>query len=174
MRIHAALILFLVFGTFANDRPSAAAQGNQTLTLVRTATNVASHIQSGSIDGDTAIYVDPVAWMEAMTDTGLGPFLATQDAMPTRSAVCLFSKKKDRAVCVYFDGTQAYGATAVMSDPEHPFDVASVAASYRTITPDMLRKATRRINFTPRTMNLEDGQQLATFSITLGGKSAHY
>lgn len=169
MRIHSPIPLLLGAVILAMQLPPAAAQSNQTLKLVRVASDVASHLQAASLDGGVAIYIAPVTWTEAMTDSYFGPFLATQDPTPSRSAVCLFSKMKDRAVCVYFDGAQAYGFTSVTSDSEHPFTAASAAASYRPITPDLLQAVPREINFTATTaITLDDGQQLTAFSIKLG------
>jgi hypothetical protein len=170
MRTCSAFRLLLAVGILATQPPSSAAQDNDALKLVRTAADVATNVRSGSIDGYTAIYVAPVTWMEAMTDSDLGPFLATQEATSSRSAACLFSPAKNNVVCVYFDGAQAYGFTALKSDRKNPFTSGAAAASYKPITRELLQKAPGKIAFSPINITLDNGQTLEAYLVKLSAK----
>lgn len=167
MKIRSAFPIFVAIGIFATQLLPASAQDKATSQFLLTAINIASHVQSGSMDGYLAVYIAPVTWTAALTDSNLGPFLATQEAMSSRSVTCLYSKKKDTAVCVYFDGTRPYGVAAVKSDAGHQFSAASAAASFQPITPDMLRKPPGKFSLSPQAITLDNGQQLAAFLVKL-------
>ncbi len=149
----------------------AAAQNKATLNFVSTAVNVAAYLMPGSINGYTAIYIDPVTWTAAMTDSNLGPFLATQVGMSSRSAACVFSANNSRAVCVYFDDEQAYGVIALKSDAGHPFTAAAAASAYQPTTPQMLQRAQTKAIYSSRAITLDDGQQLSAYSIQVDAKA---
>lgn len=159
----------IAFGILAAQIPSSAAQDKDALKFVRTAADVAINLQPDSIDGYLAIYVGPQNWHAASADSDLGPFIQAQEANPSRSLVCLFSATRSTAVCVYFDGARAYG-TALKSKQNNSFTAADAAASYGSITRELLRKPPGTIDFSPTNVNLDNGQELDAYSIK---QSAH-
>jgi hypothetical protein len=167
MRIRFSFPLLLAVGILAVQLPSSAAQDKDALKFVRTAADVASNVQTGSIDGYTAIYIDEDNWKAASSDGDLGPFIQAQEAGAARSMACLFSAAKDNAVCVYFDGTRAYGVTALQSERNSPFTSTAASASYKALTPDLLRKAQGKISFSPNPITLDNGQPLKAFRVKL-------
>ena len=167
MGIRSAFPLLLALGILVVQLPSSAAQDKDALKFVRIAADVASNVQTGSIDEYTAIYIDEENWKAAAADSDLGPFIQAQEAGAARSMACLFSAAKDNAVCVYFDGTRAYGVTALQSERNSPFTSAAASASYKALTPDLLRKAQGKISFSPNPITLDNGQPLKAFRVKL-------
>lgn len=170
MKLLSPLPLLLGLGILSAQLPVATAQ--DALQQARTAANVATHVQYDSIDGYAAIYVSPQNWQAATADKNLGPFLEAQEASPSRSAVCLFSKARNTGICVYFDGGTAYGVTALVSDWNHPYTVAGVSDSFQQATPDLLEKASERISLAPTTIKLDSGQTLPAYAIKVGAAGA--
>jgi len=58
--------------------------------------------------------------------------------------------------------------TALKSDGHNPFTPADAAASYKAITPDLLRKPPGKISFSPSGITLDNGQSLKAYRIKLG------
>ncbi|MGD0738676.1 MAG: hypothetical protein ABR957_03705 [Terracidiphilus sp.] len=168
MRIRFPFPLMLAVGILAVQLPAFAAQDKDALKFVRIAADVASNVQTRSIDGYFAIYISPQNWTSASADGDLGPFIQAQEAGAARSMACLFSAIKNNAVCVYFEGERAYGLTALRSDPNQPFTSAAVAASYKPITRELLKKAPGKIAFSPVNIKLDNGQAVDGFLVKLG------
>ena len=167
MKTRFAFPLLLAIGILAAQLPTSAAQDKSALKFVRTAADVATNVQPDSIDGYTAIYIDPQNWTSASADGDLGPFVAAQEASPSHSMACLFSRTKNNVVCVYFDGERAYGLTAIKSDHNNPITATAVAASYKQTTKETLKKAPGKIAFSPITIDLDNGQRLDAYVVKL-------
>lgn len=159
--------LLLAAAILAAQLPSSAAQDKNALKFVRTAADVATNVQSESIDGYTAIYVDPQNWTSASTDSDLGPFVAAQEASPSHGMACLFSRTKNDVVCVYFDDERAYGLTTIKSDRNNPITATAVAASYKQTTKEILKKAPGKIAFSQIVIDLDNGQRLDAYLVKL-------
>jgi hypothetical protein len=168
MKTRRVFLLLAAVAMLAAQIPLCAAQDKEWLKFDRTAADVARNAQSDSIDGYLAIYIDPANWKAAAVDGDLGPFVQAQEASPSRSMACLFSADKSNAFCVYFDGSRAYGLTALKVDKGRSFSSSAVAASYKPITPDLLKKVPGKIDFKPAQITLDNGQPLRAFVVVLG------
>jgi len=167
MKIRSVFPLLIATGILVAQLPCSQAQDKDVLKFVHIASDVATNLQPESIDGYTAIYIDAQNWSSASTDSELGPFVQAQEASATHSMACLFSPTRGYAVCVYFDSERAYGLSALKSDLKNPFTASGVAASYKPITRELLRKAPGTFAFSPININFDNGQALVAYQIKL-------
>jgi hypothetical protein len=140
------------------------------LSFAKIAANVAGNVQHRTVNGTLAIYVSEQNWAAGLKDGDLGPFLKLKEAKPGRSAACLFSQSKDIAVCVYFDGNTPFGVTAVEAGASGKLEASDIAAAYKPVSKDMLKKGAEELSFTPVGINTDDGQALPAFLVTAAGK----
>jgi hypothetical protein len=143
-----------------------AAETKTPLFFLKIAADVAGNVQSQPLNGFFAIYVDDKNWKAAEKDSDLGPFLKKQEAKPRRSAGCLFSSKKDTAICVYFDGDVAFGVAAVRVVPGGKIEAKDVSAANKSVSKDMVKKGGEDLTFTDGQVNTDDGTPLPAFQIT--------
>ncbi len=141
------------------------------LFFLKIAADVAGNVQNQPLNGLLAIYISDKDWKEASKDGDLGPFMKVQQAKPGRSVGCLFSSRKDTAICVYFDGDVAFGVAAVRVSASSKIEVSDVSAAYKAVSKEMLRKGKEDLTFTEGNVNTDDGAPLPAFQITSGGKS---
>ena len=160
MKIRSVFPLLIATGILVAQLPCSQAQDKDVLKFVHIAADVATNLQPESIDGYTAIYIDAQNWSSASTDSELGPFVQAQEASATHSMACLFSPTRGYAVCVY-------GLSALKSDLKNPFTASGVAASYKPITRELLRKAPGTFAFSPININFDNGQALVAYQIKL-------
>jgi len=137
------------------------------LAFVQTAADVAGNLRHGSLANYLGVYVDAKSWPDGVSDGDLGPFLKTQEAKPGRSAACLFSSAKDAAVCVYFDGDKAYGATSVHAGSSGRIEDKDIAAAYKAVTKELLEKSGPKLRFEATEVNADNGAALPAFQITV-------
>lgn len=143
-----------------------AAETKRPLFFLKIAADVAGNVQSQPLNGFFAIYIDDKNWKAAEIDSDLGPFLKKQEAKPRRSAGCLFSSSKDAAICVYFDGDVAFGVAAVRVGPSGKIEAGDVAAAYKSVSKDMVKRGGEDLTFTEGNVNADDGTPLPAFQIT--------
>jgi hypothetical protein len=141
------------------------------LFFLRITANVASHVQSQSLNGFLAIYIDDHTWKAALQDGDLGPFLKGQEAKPGRSAGCLFTSRKDAAVCVYFDGNDPYGVASVRAGAAGTIDGSDILGAYKPVSKQMLKKGKQDLNFTESSVTTDDHTRLSAFQIASARKS---
>lgn len=152
----------------APEKP--AAEKKDALFFVKTAADVAGNAQSQSLDGYLGIYIDDQNWAEGSKDSDLGPFLKLKEAKPGRSATCFFSNAKDAATCVYFDGDAAFGVAAAKAGSSGQIQASDIAAAYKTVSKEMLKKGSAEISFSERDINTDDGVPLPAFGVTVEEK----
>ena len=151
---------------FAQNPPAADKDKKDPLVFVQTAANVAGNLSHESLNNYIGIFIDPKNWAAGLKDSDLGPFLKAQEAKPDRSAACLFSGSKDAAICVYFDGDKAYGATAVHA-ANGKMEDKDVAAAYKPVTKELLEKTSAKLHFEESGVNTDDGVALPGYQITV-------
>lgn len=139
------------------------------LPFVKTAADVAGNVQQQSLESFIAIYVEEQKWADAAKDGDLGPFLKLEKASPKagRSAVCFFSGGKDAATCVYFDGNSPFGVTAVKAANGGAIQANDIAAAYKPVSKDMLKKGDHNWQFTKLPgLNTDQGVALTAYQIS--------
>jgi hypothetical protein len=172
MKARLVLPLMLAMATLlaaAQNQPNA--EKKPPLFFLKIAADVAGNVQSQSLNGLLAIYIDEQSWKAALKDGDLGPFLKAQEAKPGRSAGCLFSSSKDTAICVYFDGDVPFGVAAVKVGPSGKIEASDVSAAYKAVSKEMLKKGKEEIIFTEGNVNTDDGLPLPAFQIGRKGAS---
>jgi hypothetical protein len=153
----------------AAEKPApekATAEKKDPLSFVKIAGDVAGNVQSQSLNGYLAIYIDEKDWTDGLKDSDLGPFLKVKEAKPGRSAACFFSSGKDAATCVYFDGDAPFGVAAVKAGASGQIQAADVTAAYKTVTKEMLKKGSAELDFSPTDLSTDDGTPLSAFGVT--------
>jgi hypothetical protein len=155
--------------TVAQSRPSP--EKKPPLFFLTIAANVASHVQSQSLIGYLAIYIDEQTWSAALKDGDLGPFLKPQEAKPGRSAGCLFTTRKDAAVCTYFDNDVPYGVVAVRAGSKGTIDGSDILGAYKPVSKQMLKKSKEDLHFTEGAVTTDDGTRVPSFQITKKAKN---
>jgi hypothetical protein len=171
MKFRAFLPLVLAMATvpmLAQNQP--AAKKKPPLFFLRIAATVASHVQSQSLNGFLAIYIEDQTWKSAVQDGDLGPFLKAQEAKTGRSAGCLFTTRKDAAVCVYFDGNTPYGVVPVRAGSAGKIDGSDILAAYKPVSKQMLKKGKEDLNFTEGAVTTDDHTPLSAFQIASAKK----
>jgi hypothetical protein len=172
MKFRAFLPLVLAMATLpmlAQNRPDA--EKKPPLFFLKIAANVASHVQSQSLIGFLAIYIDDQTWKAALQDGDLGPFLKGQEAKPGRSAGCLFTTRKDAAICTYFDGDVPYGVVAVRAGAAGTIDGSDILGGYKPVSKQMLKKGKEDLNFTEGAVTTDDHTPLSAFQISSARKA---
>lgn len=157
-------ILLVSAVALAQNQP--ATEKADPLFFVRIATDVAGNVQQGSLDGYLGIYVSEQNWADGLKDSDLGPFLKLKEVKPGRSVAFLFSAAKDAAVCVYFDGKSPFGVVAVHAGTSGAIQASDIAAAYKPISKDMLKKGAQEWHFNENGINTDDGVALPAFSIS--------
>jgi len=153
----------------AQNQPDQAKK--EPLFFVKIAANVAGNVQRELVNGSAGIYVNDQNWAAGLKDSDLGPFLRLQEAKPGRSAACLFTRDKDAAVCVYFDGNSPYGVAAVKAAASGKLEASDIVGAYKPMAKEMLKKYTEELDFTPGDISTDDGQPLPAFLVTVAKKS---
>jgi len=164
-KVLAFVVFAVLFGASAGaqNQPD---QAKDALPFIKTAATVASHVQHDTVNGSTGIYIDEEHWGAASRDGDLGPFVKVKEAKAGRSVACLFSENKDSAVCVYFDGKTAFGLAAVKAPAGSKIEAEAVAAAFKPISKEMLKKADEELNFRPAQVATDDGQPLPAYLVT--------
>jgi hypothetical protein len=162
------VVVFLVLAlaavlTLAQNQPNR--EKKPPLFFLKIAADVAGNVQSQSLNGFLAIYVDEKSWNDAVKDSDLGPFLKAQEAQPGRSAGCLFSSRRDTAICVYFGGDVPLGVAAVRTGAGGKIEAGDVAAAYKAVSKEMLKKGKEDLSFTEGKVTTDDGFPLPAFQI---------
>ena len=153
----------------APEKPAAekpAPEKKDPLFFVKIAGDVAGNVQSQSLNGYLAIYIDEKDWSEGLKDSDLGPFLKAKEAKPGRSAACFFSSGKDAATCVYFDGDSPFGVAAVKAGASGQIQPADITTAYKAVTKEMLKKGSADLDFSPTDLSTDDGTPLSAFGVT--------
>jgi hypothetical protein len=153
----------------AAEKPApekAVAEKKDPLSFVKIAGDVPDNVQSQSLNGYLAIYIDEKDWSEGLKDSDLGPFLKVKEAKPGRSAACFFSSGKDAATCVYFDGDTPFGVAAVKAGASGQIQASDITAAYKSVTKEMLKKGNAELDFSPSDINTDDGTPLPAFQVT--------
>lgn len=140
------------------------------LYFLKIAADVAGNVQNQPLNGYLAIYLDQQNWAAGLKDGDLGPFLKVKEAKPGRSAACLFSAAKDAAICVYFDGDTPFGVAAVRAGGSGKIEASDIAAAYKAVSKEMLKKGAEELRFEPGDVATDDGQPLPAFLISSAGK----
>lgn len=165
------IIVAGMMGMMAAARTLQNTEGKEPLFFARIAADVAGNVQNKSLNGFIAIYIEPKNWAAGLKDSDLGPFMKMKEAKAGRSAVCLFSDTKDTAICVYFDGDAPFGVAAVAVGASRKIEDKDVAAAYKAVTKEMLKKGDAEFSFAPSDVNTDDGTPLPGFQITSTAKS---
>jgi hypothetical protein len=142
------------------------ADGKEALPYVKMAADIALNIQQGSLNNFLAVFVSYRDSDQAAKDGDLGQFMKIKQAVPHGgwSAVCLFSSKKDSAVCVYFEEKTPFGVAAVKAGADGK--LGDAAAAYQHVTRDMRAKNEQKLNFAETTVTTDYGAGLTAFQIT--------
>ena len=141
------------------------------LSFVKIAADVASNVQHDTVNGSLGIYISEQNWPAGLNDSDLAPFLKVKEAKADRSAVCFFRNEKDAAICVYFDGDNPFGVTAAKAGSSGRIEAGEVAAAYKPVSKDMLKKGTEEISFTKGEISTDDGQPLPAYAVAVSAKS---
>ena len=141
------------------------------LAFVKIAADVAGNVQHDMLNRSVGVYVSEQNWGSGLKDSDLGPFMKAKEAKPDRSAVCFFTGPKDAAVCVYFDGNTPFGVIAVKAGSSGKIEPGDVAAAYKPVSKDMLKKGSDELSFTGGDVTADDGQTLPGFLVTVSTKS---
>jgi hypothetical protein len=160
LTLAAALVTALAV---AQNQP--AAESVDPVFFVKMATQVAGNVQDHSLDGYLGIYVSEQNWAAGLKDGDLGPFLKLKEAKPGRSVAYLFSAAKDAAICVYFDGKSPFGVVAVRAGSGGSIETSAIAAAYKVVSKDLLKKSDQEWRFNPTEINTDDGVALPAFQI---------
>lgn len=169
-RTAVSLILPVLFAALAVAQNPPAPEKVDPLFFVKIAADVAGNVQHNSIEGYLGIYVSEQNWGDGARDLDLGPFLKLKEAeaKPGRSAAFLFSPYKDAAICVYFDGKSPFGVVAVKAGTNGGIQASDVAAAYKPLSKDMLKKGDQEWHFNEGPINTDDGVSLPAFQIAKG------
>lgn len=140
--------------------------GKEAIPYVRMAAEVALNLQQSSLNNYLAVFISYRDWDQAVKDVDLGPFMKLKQAEPMggRSAVCLFSSKKDAATCVYFDEKHPFGVTAVKAGTDGK--LGDPAAAYQRVTTEMRKRNEQKLNYVESTVTTDYGAGLTGFQIT--------
>lgn len=138
------------------------------LSFVKTATDIASNVQSDSLAGRLAIYISDKNWAEGLKDGDLGPFLKVKEAKAGRSAACIFNDEKNAVICVYFDGKDPFGVVSAKAG-DGGFKPAEISAAFKPVSKDMLEKGGQDLKFNSADVNTDDGVTLPGFLIVKSG-----
>ena len=140
--------------------------GKEAIPYVKMAADIALNVQQNSLNNFLAVFVSYRDSDQAAKDGDLGPFMKIKQAIPMggRSTVCLFSPKKDSAICVYFDEKKPFGLVAVKAGENGKF--GDVSESYKRVTPEMRKKSEQKLNFLESTVTTDYGAGLTAFQIT--------
>ena len=136
------------------------------LFFVKTTADVAGNVQKSSLDGYLGVYVSEQNWDAGLKDKDLGPFLKLKEAKPGRSAALLFSTAMDAAICVYCDGKSPFGVAAVKAGAGSSIQASDVAAAYKAVSKEMLKKGEQEWHFNEGDVNTDDGVSLPGFQIS--------
>ena len=163
-------VLFMVVPALT---PAQSSQKNtdekkEPLFFVKIAADVATNIGQQSLNNFLAIYIASRNWEAAGKDGDLGPFMTVKEAKGKEghSAACLFSSNKDAGLCVYFDGETPFGVAAVKAGANGKIDPGTVAAAYKPVSREMLKKSDQKLNFSSGDASTDAGQPLPAFLIT--------
>jgi hypothetical protein len=170
-KVAVTIMLAGMLAVLAGAGTSQNTESKDPLYLATIAADVAGNVQSKSLNGFLAIYVDPKNWAAGLKDSDLGPFLKVKEAKAGRSATCLFSDAKDAVICVYFDGDTAFGVAAVTAGASGKIEDKDIAAAYKTVSKEMLKKSDAVLTFTPGDVSTDDGTPLPGFQIASTPKS---
>ncbi|HEY6306948.1 MAG TPA: hypothetical protein VI488_10885 [Candidatus Angelobacter sp.] len=157
----------------AQNQPSNAKPGlerREPLFFVKIAADVAGNVQQSPLNGFLGLYVSSENWGSGLKDSDLGPFMKVKEAKPGRSAACLFSDARDVAICVYFDGETPFGVAAVKAGASGKIEASDVAAAYKDLSKDMLKKGDQEFHFEPNDVATDDGQPIPGFLVTTGSR----
>jgi len=159
-------VLLLVGSAPVQAQHKLDADGKQALPYVKIAADVAGNVQQNSLNNFTAVFISYRDSDQAKQDDDLAPFMTIKQAEPAggRSTVCLFSAKKDSAICVYFSEKKPFGIVAAKAGPNGK--LADIAAGYRPVSPDMLARSERKVHFEEITVTTDTGAGLTGFHIT--------
>lgn len=164
-KISAVVVLAAAFLASASAQNQPDQGKKDPLAFVKIAAAIAGNVRHESVNGFLGIYLDEEHWAAALKDGDLGPFMKIKEAKAGRSAACLFSETKDAAVCVYFDGDTPFGVAAVKASSSGKIDPEAIAAAYKPVTKDMLKKGFVELTFTPSEIATDDGQPLPAFLV---------
>jgi hypothetical protein len=161
-----ALTAILMAESAAQGHNKLDPDGKQALPYVKVAAEIAGNVQQGSLNNFLAVFISYRDSDQAARDGDLGPFMKIKQAEPAggRSTVCLFSSKKDSAICVYFDEKKPFGVVAVKAGENGKF--GEVSDSYKRVTQDMRKKSEQKLNFLENTVTTDYGAGLTGFQIT--------
>ncbi len=171
-RIVVSLMLVGMLAALAVAQNHPAPEKRDPLFFARIAADVAGNVQSRSLNNFIVIYVDQGNWAAGLKDSDLGPFLKVKEAKAGRSVTVMFSEDKDAAVCVYFDGDAPFGVVAVRMPAGGNISDSDVAAAYKAVTKEMLKKGDDELSFAPLDdVATDDGAPLPGFQITSKARS---
>lgn len=150
----------------AQDQPST--EKADPVFFIKVAADIAGNVQHDSLDRFLGIYVSDQNWVSGTKDGDLGPFLKLKDAegKAGRSVAFFFTEAKDAAICVYFDGKTPFGVVAVHAAAGGSIQAADVAAAYKPVSKDMLKKGDQEWHFNENSINADDGTALPAFQIS--------
>jgi hypothetical protein len=156
----------LLFASAAQGQHKFSPDAKEAIPYVKMATEVALNVQHNSLNNYLAVFVTYRDWDQAVKDGDLGPFMKLKEAegMGGRSAVCLFSSKKDAAICVYFDDKRPFGLTTVKAGADGK--LGDPAAGYQRVTNEMRKKNDQKLNYVESTVTTDYGAGLTGFQIT--------
>jgi hypothetical protein len=167
MKSHVAVSLLLaalLVPALAQNQP--ATENADPLFFVKTAAQVAENVQHESLQGFLGLYVSEKNWDSGLRDGDLGAFLKVKEAKPGRSVACVFSGAKDAATCVYFDGKTPFGEVSAKAGAQGGLQAVDLAAAYKPISKEMLKKGDQEWHFSEGGVNTDDGTPLPGFGIT--------
>jgi hypothetical protein len=156
----------LIASLTAQSQHKLDADGKEAIPYAKMAAEVALNVQQQSLNNFLAVFISYRDSDQAARDGDLGPFMKIKQAEPAggRSTVCLFSPKKDAAICVYFDEKKPFGVVAVKAGDDGKF--GDVAAAYQRVSPEMHKKSEQKLNFAETTVTTDYSAGLTAFLIT--------
>jgi hypothetical protein len=166
----AALITVVARAQSPSSQPGAEkaekAEKKDPLFFVKIAADIAGNVQTQSLNGYLAIYIDSQAWASALSDGDLGPFMKLKEGKAGRSAACLISDARDAGVCVFYDGDTPFGVASVKAGASGKIEAKDVETAYKPVSKEMLKKSEKELHFEPGDVAADDGQTLPAFQVS--------
>lgn len=135
------------------------------LSLARTATNIAANTLHQNMAGYMAMYAPDKDWEKFSKDSDLGPFLKLIEAKPGRTMVLLLSlDNPGPRIAVYFDGMDILGMAIFTPQP----DAQPEASAVKAVPKEALREidAEQGLLFARGVVTSDEGDTILTYQIT--------
>ncbi|MBZ5524429.1 MAG: hypothetical protein LAP21_19500 [Acidobacteriia bacterium] len=139
------------------------------LSLARTASNIAANTLHKNMAGYMAVYVPDKDWEKLSRDSDLGPFLKLREMKTGRSMMLMLSGDNTAVrVAVYFEGMDAMGMVVFTPGSNAKLEALSV----KPVPKEALKEvdAEQGLLFSRGEVTSDDGDAVVTYQITSSQK----